>query len=654
MSKRIQVCDRCRGLKKGCFGSGDSCINCSVAGISCQTTTRLKRKRKPNSTFQNTHNSSEIEDYKSQIENLRDEIEVLKQKHSQKEFNDNLIIQHLGRMLPSTKYTNGEPIFAGSSTGVFFINEVQQDIQRFKQKINSNINPSELFSESSYLAYRSSNMESQNTPQTDIYQLILILNELDLKSLIKTFFQKWGTIYPIFDENYCLAYSSDFNIMELTEKIDFIKNDNDPLKQLPTLYCFIMIISIQMATSDYTCSSSLFQYLQDQLLIRLMNFSSLETLRCYLITMLYLQIIGDHELCIQFNGKSVRLAFLYGLHRHSQRFKFSKEISEDRKKIWWCTYCFDILVSCNNGLPRLINDEDVDTDLPLNINGFKPSGGRKEREAILPLPGEDSNVSLFISIIKLCRILSLIMKNLYTTTQRRNGDIKMKQLRERLNNWKDEYYETFECIDNNETYFHGKYYLQLLYYTCMIHLYRPGLTYPKDSLSFENCLGESLKISEDFITLFTNHSKKFSEINFIYPSGFHLLFQSGLLILWNQILIILGEGTKYTAHIDDIQKCILICSEFLKLHKGDALFKYRSNIANKCGNTIQMLNKSILSYYHALGSSLLYENEEGKSKSINNLLNDVWNENLELINFFELSPSFLNNSINYNIDENIY
>ncbi|CUM56761.1 unnamed protein product [Debaryomyces fabryi] len=654
MSKRIQVCDRCRALKKGCYGSGDSCINCSVANISCETTTRLKRKRKPNSIFQNTPNSSEIEDYKNQIETLKDEIEILKQKNAQKESDDNLIIQHLGRMLPSTKNTNGEPIFAGSSTGVFFINQVQQDVQRFKQKINSNINPGELFSESSYLAYRSSNMDPQNTPQTNIDQVILVLNGLDIKSLIRNFFQKWHPMYPIFDEKYCIAYSSDFDIIELTEKIDFIKNGNDALKQLPTLYCFLMIISIQMATLDYKCSISLFQYLQDNLLIRLMNFSSLETLQCYLITMLYLQVIGDHELCIQFNGKSVRLAFLYGLHRHSQRFKFNKEISEERKNIWWCTYCFDILISCNNGLPRLINDEDVDTDLPLKINGFKPSGDKKEREAILPLPGEESNSSLFISIIKLCRILSLIMKNLYTTTQRRNGDIKMKQLRERLNNWKSEYYEIFECMDNNETHFHGKYYLQLLYYTCMIHLYRPGLTYPKASLSFENCLGESLKISEDFITLFANHSKKFPEINFIYPCGFHLLFQSGLLILWNQILVVIDDCVKYTVGIDDVQKYILICSDCLKLREDDALFKYRSNIANKCGNTIQMLNKYILSYYHTLGTSLLDENEGDKFKNINNLLNDSWNENLELINFFELSPSFLNNSMNYNLDENIY
>lgn len=60
MTKRTQVCDRCRVLKKGYYGSDDCCINCSVAKISCKTTARLKRKRKPDSTFQRIPNSSEI------------------------------------------------------------------------------------------------------------------------------------------------------------------------------------------------------------------------------------------------------------------------------------------------------------------------------------------------------------------------------------------------------------------------------------------------------------------------------------------------------------------------------------------------------------------------------------------------------------------
>lgn len=653
MTKRAQVCDRCRVLKKGCYGSDDCCINCSIAKISCKTTARLKRKRKPNSSFQSIPNSSEIEDYKSQIETLKDEIVILKQKNVRKDSDDNLIIQHLGRMLPSTKNTNGESIFAGSSTGVFFISQVQQDVQRFKQTINSNINPSELFSESSYLAYRSSNMDPQQTTQNNIDQTIIVLNEIDISSLIRNFFEKWHPMYPIFDESSCLAYSSDFDIMELTKKISFIKKSNDPLKQLPTLYCFLMIVSIQMVTLDYKCSVSLFQYLQDNLLIRLMNFSSLETLQCYLVTMLYLQIIGDHELCIQFNGKSVRLAFLYGLHRHSQRFKFNKEVSEERKKIWWCTYCFDILVSCNNGLPRLINDEDVDTDLPLNINGFKPSVDKKEKEAVLPLPGEESSVSLFISIIKLCQILSLIMKSLYTTTQRRNGNIKIEQLRNRLNNWKSDY-GSVESINDSEVHHYGKYYLLLLYYTCMIHLYRPGLTYPKSSPSFERCLAESLKISKDFIELFANYSKKFSEIYFIYPCGFHLLFQSGLLILWNEIFVIADKSTTHETKIDDVQKYIHLCSDCLYSCEDNALFKYRSSISKNCGNTIHMLNRYVLSYYHTLDESLIEDNDGEKYKNISNFLNDSWNENLELINFFELSPSFLNNSIDYNLDENIY
>lgn len=135
----------------------------------------------------------------------------------------------------------------------------------------------------------------------------------------------------------------------------------------------------------------------------------------------------------------------------------------------------------------------------------------------------------------------------------------------------------------------------------------------------------------------------------LFSICFRLLFQSGLLILWNQILTITDGSTRYAENIDDVHRYIDLCSDCLNFCEENALFKYRSNIANICGNTIQMLNKAILNYYNSLGKFLMRNNKEDKYNNMNNLLNDSWDDNLEFVSFFELSPCFLKKIYDGNI-----
>lgn len=45
---RAQVCDKCRKLKRRCFGTASRCTNCLLNDHECTTERLLKRKRKPN------------------------------------------------------------------------------------------------------------------------------------------------------------------------------------------------------------------------------------------------------------------------------------------------------------------------------------------------------------------------------------------------------------------------------------------------------------------------------------------------------------------------------------------------------------------------------------------------------------------------------
>ncbi|AQZ14137.1 hypothetical protein BZL39_G01570 [Zygosaccharomyces parabailii] len=47
---RSQVCDRCRKLKRKCYGAGVRCNNCLMADRECTTEHLLKRKRRSKPT----------------------------------------------------------------------------------------------------------------------------------------------------------------------------------------------------------------------------------------------------------------------------------------------------------------------------------------------------------------------------------------------------------------------------------------------------------------------------------------------------------------------------------------------------------------------------------------------------------------------------
>lgn len=64
LSCRSQVCDRCRKLKKKCYGTGAKCNNCLISNQECATTKTLKRKRKPKPT---KLNPIEIENIKLKL-----------------------------------------------------------------------------------------------------------------------------------------------------------------------------------------------------------------------------------------------------------------------------------------------------------------------------------------------------------------------------------------------------------------------------------------------------------------------------------------------------------------------------------------------------------------------------------------------------------
>ena len=153
------------------------------------------------------------------------------------------------------------------------------------------------------------------------------------------------------------------------------------------------------------------------------------------------------------------------------------------------------MTSLCHGLPALINDADVDNDLPSDCSLH----GLEAADILYPFPGESTGVSVFIQYVRIGRILSRVREKLYTTTKRRNGAIKIKDLAFDLRMWAQD-------LRSNGIYFDvgslsetasgpvkrdiagSNMWLQMLGNVAMVLINRPGLSFDDTTAEFAGCL----------------------------------------------------------------------------------------------------------------------------------------------------------------------
>ena len=127
-------------------------------------------------------------------------------------------------------------------------------------------------------------------------------------------------------------------------------------------------------------------------------------------------------------------------------------------------------------------------------------------------------------LVKLFKVLNEILASLYTTTERRNGIPKITLLRRKLDHWREEFLSVHEETSTERI-------ITLLYYSLMIHLYRPGLTFPKEVEFFQHSLQESVVSSQKFIIQFEKiKSEVNGRVHVLYLVGFHMLFQCSYIL----------------------------------------------------------------------------------------------------------------------------
>ncbi|RSL77179.1 hypothetical protein CEP51_009312 [Fusarium floridanum] len=253
-------------------------------------------------------------------------------------------------------------------------------------------------------------------------------------------------------------------------------------------------------------------------------------------------------------------------------------------------------------MPRLIRDQDVDTDLPTSVDHDLLSRTHVE----FPLPGERSQVDTAISLFKLARIIGRTLEDLYTTTRRRGGVSKIAHLQAELNMWErvvlepdmDPELATPVVNMSLETIF-----LRVAHCVATIHVHRPALSFTVADAQFVPSLKACGQASATLVRLLSaglammgadSQGAEYPAsdwpesllVTLLYPNGIHMLWQSGLTILF--------AGWKgYPVTVDQDENLIQSCIETLRqlhTHTDDV-----GNHVAQCAEVLDLLRKKIFS-----------------------------------------------------------
>ncbi|OBR06867.1 3-carboxy-muconate cycloisomerase [Colletotrichum higginsianum IMI 349063] len=520
------------------------------------------------------------------------------------------VVGHMGRLVSNDDQV---AMFAGSSTGVHFISQAEQQLQMLR--IHTDTFPSSVYN--LYLH----NIWGVPPKDSESQVVAAMISQLPLNAagILEATIDRWTPLYPVVHKH---------STLEAFRRLSENPEHGDP----STLHQVLGLLALGTlglpgscveSHQHFLCLSETYYTMASALTNILHERPSLPTLQGLEISQIYLQLSSRYSVASQLGGMATRMAQNLGLHRHSQRFKFDPLETELRRRVWWCQYSLDTWVapcpptrlcpddkpdmphrfsSAYHGMPRLIRDQDVDTDLPSRVDHDQVS-----RESVaFPLPGERSQVDTALCLFKLAVIVGEALEKLYSTTRRRGGVTKVNQLQAELTMWErmlpmhkaadpeDDGADLapVAAIDTFEVTF-----LRAAFYNATVHVHRPALAFttadPQFNVSLLACgraSAELIRLSATSVSDSKNDDGPNQGIDAViiahlYPNGLHMLWQAGLTLLFAR-----WKGQPIAGDEED-EDLVRSCAETLRhLRAGDA-----SGYVAQCADVLDMLREKTFS-----------------------------------------------------------
>ena len=143
-------------------------------------------------------------------------------------------------------------------------------------------------------------------------------------------------------------------------------------------------------------------------MIDIMECRDITSLQAVLFMVIFLQSSTNPSTCHSYIGIALRSSLRMGLHRNLTS-NFSPIERETRRRIFWIVRKLDTSVSALLGLPEILSSDDIDQELPLEVDDEFIT-----RDAVLPMPaGKLSLIAASNAHTRLMHILARVTKYIY-------------------------------------------------------------------------------------------------------------------------------------------------------------------------------------------------------------------------------------------------
>ncbi|KAF4333955.1 transcriptional activator acu-15 [Fusarium beomiforme] len=412
-------------------------IKCANVGFECRTSDKLSRRAFPRGYTESLEErvrqlESEVRELKDLLDEKDEKIDMLSKIHGNRPSSSMPVsspaaLESRNEVLAAKEdafrvqaaplllgVENSDSYFMGASSGRTFI-------EAFKRKIQETGKPSTDFNPEAFLHIQGCKPLGPKSPE----QSLRVPPRLFSDRCVNVYFQEWAPLFPILHKPTFLHIYEEF--VADPEKV----KGNHKLAQLYLVFNIAGLSSENPDLPQLAACECQWQTALDAIIME----DTMNTLQCLSLALLYCTMRADYKRLQHYKSIAIGLSHRLGLHQSQKRFSFGALTIETRKKVFWTLYTLDCFSAATLGLPKLLKEEDIQTEYPCDTDdeyvtekGFQPT-----------LPGEYTRLSSALALFRATRILAKVLEKNYPASS--SYDISLQQmagLESELDAWYDQ------------------------------------------------------------------------------------------------------------------------------------------------------------------------------------------------------------------------
>lgn len=279
------------------------------------------------------------------------------------ETDDEIVIDDIYRLLSRNEIMNGS--FLGSSSGRPFFGKhyfgISLTTELFKRRLQISKNVCIDFDEVLPFYRQSFNDGGleDDSELTETNTSFALPAKSSAEKLVSSYFSSWHLLFPVLHRP---SFQWDFEAM-YTEKAS-----KDPA-HFAQMWLVLAIAARDAAAlgRDVPEDHTKFFLRARYFLRKIQMKQSVHGLKALILAQLYTLAEENYELLWHYKTLSVGWAYKLGLHRSQKQMKLGPLTTEMRKRVFWSLYVVDTYSSSIVGLPRLLDDQQIDAEFPADL-----------------------------------------------------------------------------------------------------------------------------------------------------------------------------------------------------------------------------------------------------------------------------------------------